>query len=58
MREMNGTAGGAQVLNGYDQAGEFVRDVARAILPEFGQVDDLWELTNRICDRYMQTRAA
>ena len=33
-------------------------DIAAAILPRLVEFDSIWELTNSICDRYLEPAAA
>jgi hypothetical protein len=42
----------------YRQLENWEGDIAAAILPRLVEFDSLWELTNNICDRYLQPVAA
>jgi hypothetical protein len=44
-------------LSGYGQV-ECVGELARVLLPKLDEFDSLWELTNNICDRYLEPVAA
>ena len=40
------------------QAGDYLGDLASAILPKLDEFDSIWELANSICDRYLEPVAA
>jgi len=40
------------------QAGNYLGDIASAILPKLDEFDSIWELANSICDRYLEPVAA
>ena len=44
--------------SGYYPAENCPGDIAAAILPRLVEFDSIWELTNNICDRYLEPVAA
>ena len=48
------------VLSSYHcpQAGNYLGDIASAILPKLDEFESIWELANNICDRYLEPVAA
>jgi hypothetical protein len=44
----------------FDQEMEkLIRELAlRIVVPRIGEFDEVWEAANRICDRYLVTKAA
>jgi hypothetical protein len=57
MKEVSSTSV-LQLFCGCDDLEYLVRNLARVIVPGPEQEDSLWDLTNRICDRYMCPIAA
>jgi len=44
--------------SGYQQLENYADDIAGALLPRLIEFDSIWELTNSICDRYLEPVAA
>jgi len=45
-------------LSGYNQVENYPGDIASLLLPKLDEFDSIWELTNNICDRYLEPVAA
>ena len=45
-------------LSGYNQVENYPGDIARLLLPKLDEFDSIWELTNSVCDRYLEPVAA
>ncbi len=58
MREGTRTARVSQLFCGYEDIEYLIRTLTRVIVPVLEEEDSLWELTNRVCDRYMCPMAA
>ena len=58
MRSENRAVVVLPLSNGYHQLENCGGDVASALLSKLDEFDSLWELTNSICDRYLQPAAA
>jgi len=48
----------AGLLNGIDQYGSLVRDLAAVILPQHPGFESVWDVTNRVYDRCCNNRTA
>lgn len=48
----------SQLFCGYEEIEVLVRNLARVIVPALEEEGSLWELTNRVYDRYMYRLAA
>ncbi len=58
MRSENRTVAVLPLPSSYRQAENCAGDMAAVILPKLDEFDSIWELTNSICDRYMEPVAA
>ena len=58
MRSENRTVAVLPLPSSYHQAENRAGDIAAVILPKLDEFDSIWELTNSICDRYMEPVAA
>ena len=47
-----------QVLRHLEEVHKLVHDLARIILPSFGEFTSVWEITNRVVDHYYRPKAA
>ncbi len=47
-----------QALRHLEEVHKLVHELARIILPSFGEFTSVWEITNRIVDRYARAKAA
>ena len=45
-------------FSGYPQVGNYLGEIAIVFLPRLVEFDNIWELTNTICDRYLGPVAA
>jgi hypothetical protein len=58
VRSENRTVAFLSLSGGYHPAENCPGDIAAAILPMLVEFDSIWELTNNICDRYLEPGAA
>ena len=58
MRSENRTVAFLPLPNRYPPPEKCLGDIAAAILPRLVEFDSIWELTNTICDRYLEPVAA
>jgi len=58
VRSENRTVAFLPLLSGYLLVENCPGDIAAAILPRLVEFDSIWELTNNICDRYLEPAAA
>lgn len=48
----------SQTLGRLDEVHQLVHELARIILPSFGEFNSVWEITNRVLDQYSHAKAA
>ena len=58
MRTENRTVAFLPLLSGYYPVENCPRDIVAVILPRLVEFDRIWELTNSVCDRYLEPVAA
>jgi hypothetical protein len=58
VRSENWTVALLSLSSGFHPAENCPGDIAAAILPRLVEFDSIWELTNNICDRYLEPVAA
>jgi hypothetical protein len=47
-----------QALRHLEEVHKLVHELARIILPSFGEFTSVWEITNRVVDHYYRPKAA
>ncbi len=58
IRTFNRDSQDKQTLRRLEEVHQLVHELARIILPSFGEFTSVWEITNRVVDHYYRPKAA